>query len=116
VGGIDAMPNPLPDTITVDDLLAALAAFDGGAAHRFADSTGYDLFFEGRRHPPKAVVGIAARAVTGVEYGPERGCVGDCESAATERGIYRVALVCGKRRLHLEPFAVIARHPVDDGC
>jgi len=64
------MPS-LPDTITRDDLLAALAAFDGGAAHRFADSTGYDLFFEGRRYPPKAVVGIAARAVTGVEYGPE---------------------------------------------
>ena len=60
------MPNPLPDTITRDHIIAALAAFDGGAAHRFADSTGYDLVFEGRRYPPKAIVGIAARAVTGL--------------------------------------------------
>jgi hypothetical protein len=71
VGGIAAMPNPLPDTITRADLLAALEAFDGGAAHRFAESTGYDILFEGRRYPPKAIVGLAARAVTGVEYGPE---------------------------------------------
>jgi hypothetical protein len=42
------------------------------------------------------------------------GCVGDCETAATERGIYRVAVVCGGRRIHLEPFAVIASHPGDD--
>ena len=64
------MPS-LPDTITRDHILAALAAFDGGSAHRFADSTGYDLLYEGRRYPPKAIVGIAARAVTGVEHGPE---------------------------------------------
>jgi len=65
------MPNPLPDTISRDNLLAAFAAFDSGTAHRFADSTGYDVLFEGRRYPPKAIVGIAARSVTGVDYGPE---------------------------------------------
>jgi hypothetical protein len=61
----------LPDTITRADILAAIEAFDNGAAHRFADSTGYDILFEGHRYPPKAIVGIAARSVTGVDYGPE---------------------------------------------
>jgi hypothetical protein len=61
----------LPDTIARDDILAAITAFDSGAAHRFADSTGYDVLFEGRRYPPKAIVGIAARSVTGINYGPE---------------------------------------------
>jgi hypothetical protein len=65
------MPHSLPDTISRDDILAAIEAFGGGIAHRFADSTGYDILLEGRRYPPKAIVGIAATAVTGVEYGPE---------------------------------------------
>ena len=51
------MPNPLTYIITRTDVLAALEAFDGVAAHRFADSTGYDVLFKGRRYPPKAIVG-----------------------------------------------------------
>jgi hypothetical protein len=41
--------------------------------------------------------------------------VGVAESAATERGIYRVVFVCGKRRLPMEPFGVIGSHPADAG-
>lgn len=40
--------------------------------------------------------------------------VGAAESAATDRGIYRVVLVCGDRRLVMEPFAVVGRHPADE--
>jgi hypothetical protein len=40
--------------------------------------------------------------------------VGAAESAATDRGIYRVVFVCGDRRLPMEPFGVIGSHPADD--
>jgi 5-methylcytosine-specific restriction protein A len=39
-------------------------------SHHFADSTRYDLVHEGRSYPPKAVLGIAAKEVTGKDYGP----------------------------------------------
>lgn len=40
--------------------------------------------------------------------------VGAAESAATDRGIYRVVFVCGERRLAMEPFAVLGSHPADE--
>lgn len=40
--------------------------------------------------------------------------VGVAESAAIERGIYRVVFVCGERRLPMEPFGVIGSHPADE--
>jgi hypothetical protein len=40
--------------------------------------------------------------------------VGAAESAASARGIYRVVLVCGERRLPMEPFAVVGSHPADE--
>lgn len=40
--------------------------------------------------------------------------VGAAESAAMERGIYRIVFVCGDRRLAMEPFGVIGSHPADD--
>jgi hypothetical protein len=39
--------------------------------------------------------------------------VGAAESAAMERGIYRIVFVCGDRRLPMEPFVVIGSHPAD---
>ena len=39
--------------------------------------------------------------------------VGAAESSATVRGIYRVVLVRGERRLTMEPFAVVGSHPAD---
>ena len=40
--------------------------------------------------------------------------VGAAESTATDRGIYRVVFICGKRRLPMEPFGVIGSHPADE--
>lgn len=65
------MAANLPDGITRDHLLAAIRQFDDGVDHRFADSTGYDVLFEGRRYPTKAIVGLAARLLTGDDLGPE---------------------------------------------
>lgn len=65
------MPERLPNSITSELIVEAVRGFDGGAHHRFGQSTFCDLFFEGRRYPPKAIVGLAAEAVTGREYGPD---------------------------------------------
>ena len=46
------MPTRLPDNISRDQLLDAIRQFEDGVGHRFADSTGYDILFEGRRYPP----------------------------------------------------------------
>ncbi len=55
----------IPAGITQEDVLAALEDLDDGIEHSFSDSTRYDLVHEGRRYPPKAVVGLAARRVLG---------------------------------------------------
>lgn len=64
------MPELLPNRIPPEVIVEAVRGFDAGARHRFGLSTFYDLFFEGRRYPPKAIVGLAAAAVTGRESGP----------------------------------------------
>ena len=42
-------------------VLAALKDLDQGVKHPFHDSTGYDLIYRGRRYPPKAILGLAAK-------------------------------------------------------
>ena len=55
----------IPSGITSGDVLRAIRDLDRGIHHRFGESTEYDLLYEGRRYPPKAVVGLAARRVLG---------------------------------------------------
>lgn len=64
------MPDNIPDGITRADVLEAIAAYEAGRPHDFAPSTKYDLLFEGRRFPPKAIVGLAARRHTTEPLGP----------------------------------------------
>lgn len=64
------MPDNIPDGITKDDVLTAFADFDSGTEHDFAPSTGYDVVHEGKRYPPKAIVGLAARRIVGRQLGP----------------------------------------------
>ena len=64
------MPNRLPKHIDRQYLLSAIEDLDRRADHPFADSTRYDVLFEGNRYPPKAVVGIAATKQTGQLFGP----------------------------------------------
>jgi 5-methylcytosine-specific restriction protein A len=62
--------NRLPATIPAKALLDAIADIEKGVTHAFADSTKYDVLHDGKRFPPKAVVGIAAKHVTGKDYVP----------------------------------------------
>ena len=54
------MPEAIPDDITREDVLAGIDAYVNGADHDFADSIAYDLLHEGKRYPPKAILGLAA--------------------------------------------------------
>ena len=65
-----AMPDQIPDGITRADLLDAIRDFDRGVPHQFAPSTGYDVLYEGKRYPPKPIVGLAAQRLTGRAFGP----------------------------------------------
>ena len=50
---------PIPDAITREHVLNALADLDAGVEHPFGESTKFDLIHDGNRYPPKAVIGIA---------------------------------------------------------
>jgi putative restriction endonuclease len=62
VGAAPALTG-IPDGITRDDVLGAIRRLDEGVEHGFGPSLKYDLVFEGRRYPPKAVLGLAAERV-----------------------------------------------------
>lgn len=64
------MPKKIPEGITQKHLLAAIRDLQQGVSHSFGESTGYDVLFDGRRYPPKAVVGVAAGKLTGASLGP----------------------------------------------
>jgi hypothetical protein len=57
--------------ITREDIEEAIAALDRGEPHAFGPSTFYDLLEAGRRYPPKAVVGLAARRALGRALRPD---------------------------------------------
>lgn len=64
--------------ITAQHLLRAAEQIAAGySRHRFGPSTEYDLLFDGRRLPPKAVFGVAATEALGFEVGPENFSAGD---------------------------------------
>jgi len=61
----------IPEGLTPQHLLQAFADFDAGVPHAFADSTRFDVLHEGRRYPPKAIVGLAARHILGAPLQPD---------------------------------------------
>src|SRR6266567_447334 len=64
------MARDIPEGIHREHIIAAIHDLDAGVHHRFGDSTHYDLLYEGRRYPPKAVVGLAAGKLLGDALGP----------------------------------------------
>jgi hypothetical protein len=60
----------IPDGITRKHILKAIEDYEGGAPHGFAGSTTYDVVFEGRRYPPRALIGLAAAHILGKPLGP----------------------------------------------
>lgn len=63
---IAIIPDKIPNGILRQHILEALRNLDAGVPHKFGLSTGYDLIFENRRYPPKAIIGLAAARVNGV--------------------------------------------------
>lgn len=59
------------DPVTRDDVVRAMAEYDRlgpekfFAAHGFAPTTTYDLVWDERRYPPKAILGTAYEFATG---------------------------------------------------
>ena len=59
------------DQVTRDDVLRAIGEYDRlgpegfFSAHGFAPTTTYDLVWEERRYPPKAILGTAYEFATG---------------------------------------------------
>lgn len=64
------MSNKIPDGLTSQHIIEAIDDLGRGVDHPFGDSTGYDLLFEGRRYPPKAVLGLAVGKLKGEPLGP----------------------------------------------
>jgi len=59
------MPQAIPKGLTREHVLKALADLDAGIDHPFGNPTGYELVHKEKRYPPKAVIGIAFRRLTG---------------------------------------------------
>ena len=67
----------IPDGITREDVEQAIKDFESGVENGFGPSTTYDLISGGRRYPPKAILGLAARRVAGRTLGPNEFSGGD---------------------------------------
>jgi Domain of unknown function (DUF3883) len=65
------MPRSIPKGLTAEHILLALADLDAGIGHPFGAPTGYELVHEGLHYPPKAVIGLAFRHLTGSVLPPE---------------------------------------------
>jgi hypothetical protein len=59
------------NSLTRDHIEKAIRSLDAGHSHGFADSTLYDVLFNSKRYPPKAVVGLAAEIAAGTQLGPK---------------------------------------------
>jgi hypothetical protein len=66
-----AMPQSIPKGLTAEHVLRAMAELDAGPDHPFGTPTGYEVVHEGRRYPPKAVIGLAVRHLHGQLLPPE---------------------------------------------
>jgi hypothetical protein len=76
------MPQSIPKGLTHDHVLRALAELDAGVEHPFGTPTGYELVHEGRRYPPKAVVGLACQSLLGRILRPEEFSGGEAPGQA----------------------------------
>ena len=68
--------SPAWDQVTRDDVVRAIQEYDRlgpeqfFAAHGFAPTTTYDLVWDERRYPPKAILGTAYEFATGQRLAP----------------------------------------------
>jgi len=76
------MPQAIPRGLIRECVLRALADLDAGAVHPFGVPTGYELVHDGRRYPPKAVIGLACRSLLGRVLLPEEFSGGEAPGQA----------------------------------
>lgn len=79
----------LPDHIPTNYLIQAIRAYDAGIAHQFEKARLYEVEFEGHFYPSKAIVGIAASMMTGLEFTPadfSGGIKSKCVRLLTDQG------------------------------
>ena len=76
------MSQSIPAGLTRTHVLQALADLDAGVDHPFGQPTGYELLHEGKRYPPKAVVGLACRHSLGRVLLPEEFSGGEAPGQA----------------------------------
>jgi hypothetical protein len=76
------MPQSIPAGLTSAHVLQALVELDAGVDHTFGQPTGYELHHEGKRYPPKAVVGLACRHLIGRVLLPEEFSGGEAPGQA----------------------------------
>ena len=55
----------IPDGLTADHILRAMKDWDSGVRPDFGASIKHDLLHEGKRYPPKAIIGLAFKYLTG---------------------------------------------------
>ncbi len=90
---VTVMPK-IPEGISREHVLAAIRDFDGGRPHSFGDSTKYDLLFEGKRYPPKAILGLAAAHILGEPLIPDDfsgGATSQCNRILRSQGFQIVS-------------------------
>jgi hypothetical protein len=79
----------IPHGITRRDVEQALRDYRAGVPHPYRESIRYDLVVGGRRYPPKAIVGFAARRLNGGQFlDPDRDFSGG-EGPAGANGVLR---------------------------
>lgn len=62
--------HKIPDSLTAEHIFAAAAKLDGNVNHPFHESTKFDVLIENRRHPPKAILGVASKIAANVDLSP----------------------------------------------
>lgn len=89
-GRIVGLRNLL-DGLTRDDILKVFPGFslDLAAHYGFKDSTDYDLVHDGKRYPPKAILGLAAERVVGRPLSADEFAGGEKSAAFTILGRHK---------------------------
>src|SRR5207253_5769546 len=82
IRGRNPMPQSIPKGLSRECILQTLADLDVGIEHPFGPPTGYELVHEGRRYPPKAVIGLACRSLLGRILQPDEFSGGEAPGQA----------------------------------
>jgi hypothetical protein len=81
----------IPAGVTAEDVREALQRLARREPHPFGISTGWDVLYEGKRYPQKAVLGLAAEKHAVRPLGPYDFTAGECRRVLTRLGFRPIA-------------------------